>query len=513
MNPISHSLDNGYPWIKTAGDVAQFQDELRSAKGKKDYLSVVMRWSYNDPDIFNTMVLGRGQYWSKQREMCRNVASHTTTLVLSGNQIGKSYFLSGILLWYLFTRPYSRVVSTAPTANHLSRVLWTEVKNAHANAFYPLGGKITSSPSELLALDDKWDAIGLTSPKKEALSGIHGRHVLVCIDEASGMSPDAWEGLNSLGYDKLVAVGNPVRTDNHFFNLCNKAGSADSRIKLMTISSMMSPHIDQWKSDWGLACGSWLEDMREQYGEGSSWWRSHVLAMWPEQSTESLFRKDWLDLAEKATYTPSGHKRMGIDVAEGGRDEAVICVGDDNGLLHLEGSNKWDFDGLADRCRVVAKQFEVDPTRITWDASGTGSAFGHFLTGRGLGGCRPYKGSFGAAKSTPGINLRTNAAWRCSRRLDPARTVVVEVPETGTQTIGRIFSGRNPTEPRKERVKQTPYSIPPRFMAKLRSELESLRYEETSNGKLALESGEDFRDRLGRSPNSSDAWFQLWCGF
>jgi hypothetical protein len=500
---------NEYPKIRTKADLQSFQGELRSAgKSREAYLSVVLRWSYNDPDLFNTMVLGRGAYWNKQREMCQSVAENTTTLVLSGNQIGKSYLLSGILLWYAFTRPYSRIVSTAPTAKHLSRVLWTEIRTAHSHALYPLGGKIISSPFEQLMLDDKWDAIGITSPKKEALSGVHGRHVMVCIDEASGLSPDAWEGLNSLGYDKLVAVGNPVRTDNHFYNLCQKSSLSDSRIKLLTVSSLESPHIDQWKSDWGIACRSWLEDMKEQYGEGSSWWRSHVLALWPDEHISTLFRKDWLDAAVAAVPVPGGPTRIAVDYAEGGGgDLAVIAAKDDNNLLHLDGSNQWEPEELARQTALVAKRFSVHPTRISWDATGTGSAFGHFLEGAGIVGCRPYKGSFGAHANAVGMRLRDCAAWSASRRLDPSREVVIAAPEKAYSGPRIFYQG-----PDQEtlRVKQTPFSIPEKMMNKLRPELSGLRYEETSSGKIKLENGEDFRERLGRSPNYADAFCQLW---
>ncbi len=280
-----------------------------------------------------------------------------------------------------------------------------------------------------------------------------------------------------------------------------------SRIGYLKVSSLDSPDIHKWSSETGLASQKWLADMREKYGEGSSWWKSHVLAEFPDESTSSLFRKEWLDLAAAATHVPSGPIRIAVDYAEGeGGDEAVILVRDDGGLYELESSNRWSPDRLADLVAGYAKQYRVDGSRISWDASGTGSSFGtDKLEPRGLTGCRKYKGSWGATTGAVGTNARSCAAWACARRLDPSREIVEEVPvmeRTGPRVLWTDH------KPQTRRIKQSQFAIPERFMARLRHELQTIRYEETANGKIHLESGEDFRSRLGRSPNTSDALFQ-----
>ena len=55
----------------------------------------------HDPDAFNEYILGRPSYWSRQVEICDAIAKYETTVVESGNSIGKSFLAAGIVLWWL----------------------------------------------------------------------------------------------------------------------------------------------------------------------------------------------------------------------------------------------------------------------------------------------------------------------------------------------------------------------------------------------------------------------------
>ncbi|WP_435016693.1 terminase large subunit domain-containing protein [Tundrisphaera sp. TA3] len=439
--------------------------------------------------------------------MCKLVADHDTSLIVSGNSLGKSFWIAGIVLWYLFTRPNSIILTSAPTQTSLSSVFWRYIRDAFNNSMHPLGGKITASPYEMLKLDENWLALGISTTKTEKLSGFHGKSVMACLDEASGISSEVWSAIDSLAADRIIAVGNPLRCDNQFYQLVQKAQMPGSMMGFMRISSMESPDINKWNSETGLASQKWLATNREKYGEASLWWLSHVLAEFPEESSASLFRKEWLDACVNAEHIPSGFTRIAVDYAEGGGkgDEAVIGVRDDGGLYELEGSNQWKPEELSRRVAAYARQYKVDPSRISWDAGGTGSSFGEFLQGQGLTGCRAYKGSFGASRDAVGTNYRTCAAWALARRLDPSREKLEEVPVL-ERTGPRILWTNQ--QPQLRRTKDATFAIPEHLMQKLRHELQSLRYEQTATDKIHLENAEDYRDRLGRSPNYSDCLIQ-----
>src|SRR3954452_3946857 len=83
----------------------------------------------HDPAMFNEAVLGR-RLWSKQEEVCRAVARSPITVVPAGRAVGKSFLLAGIVLWWLYTRPRSLVITTGPDHRQVVSVLWKEIRRA-----------------------------------------------------------------------------------------------------------------------------------------------------------------------------------------------------------------------------------------------------------------------------------------------------------------------------------------------------------------------------------------------
>ena len=59
------------------------------------------------PEQFNKLILKRPAYWSRQIDLCRSVVEYRTTVAYSGNMVGKDYWIAGIVLWWLLTRPDS----------------------------------------------------------------------------------------------------------------------------------------------------------------------------------------------------------------------------------------------------------------------------------------------------------------------------------------------------------------------------------------------------------------------
>jgi hypothetical protein len=92
----------------------------------------------DDPAGFNKYILGR-DLWSRQVEVCRSVAESPITVVPAGRAVGKSYLLAGIVLWYLYTRPGSLVITTGPDHRQVVSVLWKEIRRAIRSARAPLG--------------------------------------------------------------------------------------------------------------------------------------------------------------------------------------------------------------------------------------------------------------------------------------------------------------------------------------------------------------------------------------
>ena len=181
-----------------------------------DVLTDLLADCYDDPDIFNSAWLGRPDYWWRQTEMCRSVVEYRTTVVYSGNAIGKDYWIGGLVPWWLYTRPQSLVIVTGPTQTVLGSVTWKEIRRAIEGCPIPLfsprvSSGIKASPA-LVEIKPGWQALGYSTTSVERASGQHAKHLLVIVEEASGVEPEIWEAIESLKYERLVAIGNPLRT-------------------------------------------------------------------------------------------------------------------------------------------------------------------------------------------------------------------------------------------------------------------------------------------------------------
>src|SRR5687767_9947167 len=101
-------------------------------------LAEVLAVCRDDPALFSEAVLGR-RLWSKQIEVCNTIATSSMTVVPAGRSVGKSFALSCVVLWWLYTRRNSLVIATGPDHRQVVSVLFKEVKRA-LNPRFDSGG-------------------------------------------------------------------------------------------------------------------------------------------------------------------------------------------------------------------------------------------------------------------------------------------------------------------------------------------------------------------------------------
>ena len=94
----------------------------------KNSMLDVLNFCRDDPDLFNELFLKRPPYWSRQKDLCRSVVEYRTTVAYSGNMIGKDYWIAGIVLWWLLTRPKSLCIITGPSQMVLGSVTFKEIR-------------------------------------------------------------------------------------------------------------------------------------------------------------------------------------------------------------------------------------------------------------------------------------------------------------------------------------------------------------------------------------------------
>ena len=132
------------------------------------------------PLAFCEDVLGGERPWSRQAEVLEAVRDHRRTAVRSGHGVGKSWTVARLALWWLYTRPRSAVITTAPTERQVREVIWREIARAYRASRVPLGGRLLRSR---IQLDDDWFALGCSTDEAERFSwgGAYPRTVKMAI--------------------------------------------------------------------------------------------------------------------------------------------------------------------------------------------------------------------------------------------------------------------------------------------------------------------------------------------
>ena len=493
------------------------QWEPSSEATATDWLAQALYLCRDDPIRFNDLFLAGPPFWSGapdhagQVEWCRALVDYRAVAIETGNALGKDFWIGRIIPWWLYTRPGSLCIVTGPGQTILGSVTWKEVRRA-VEGFegfrppIPLGAKISSgikTSPHTVDLGGGWQALGFSTTSVERASGQHAGELLVVIEEASGAEDVVWEAAESLKYTKLVAIGNPLRPDGGFAELCDQ-GDADARggvparesVRHLNTPSTASPHAGLDKSPFGLADRVFLDAVARKYGKDSLWYRCHIKAERPRLSHERLIQPEWLDraISEDTANAAAvlrrdgkgGRRRISCDVGEGvGNARSVVGVRDDCGFLEIVAS---EFKGPVDAAEAIAElahRYRVSEANISYDGAGTtGKRLGNALSGKGLPNARPYFGSGSGGKRF--TNLRSACAGAFARRLDPEHYVSAY------------------------RQQFEPFHIPngPHLPAIL-EELKELRGQ-LKGDKYCLEPKEDLMDRLGRSPDFADCLTQAF---
>jgi hypothetical protein len=419
----------------------------------------------------------------------------------TGNQVGKDYWIAGVITAWLLTRKDSLVIVTGPGQSLLGSVTWKEVRRAINGAPIPLGAKISAgikTSPHTVTLGSGWQALGYSTQGVERASGQHAGQLLVIVEEASGVEDETWDALESLGYAKLVAIGNPLRADGGFVDLCDQAAKDRARgvpARFATVHrnlpSTASPHADLERSPVGLADHTWIDASARKYGINSLWYRCHVDAIRPSLINEQLIPPEHLDrcitdetaaiVAELREQGKGGRKRATCDVGEGvGHSKSVIFIMDDLGELERSASRYTGPRDAAAELARLAQKWGVKEDGISYDGAGqTGKRLGNCLAAQGYARARAYFGSSSGGKRA--TNLRTACALALARRLDPDH---YRGPGSGAFVPFRLSPGAD--------------------WEAMREELLGLRYH-LAGDQSALEQKSDWMDRLGRSPDFADS--------
>lgn len=236
----------------------------------------------------------RQHLWCKMREIANSMRDNERTVVGAGHGVSKTYTLGRLAVTFLVTHCPSTVVTTAPTGTQVKDLLWREIRDAHANARVPLGGKLTTTMLDMQPdTDRRWFATGFsTKPDtvtKEAtrFQGYHNESLLIIFDEAVGILPEIWRAAEHIGapYKRFVAIGNPTSGVGEFAEALT-----DPTYNYINISVTDTPNYKKGKNVIpGVYGRKYVERIKTKYGEDSDEYRVRVLGLKSQRAVRGSY--------------------------------------------------------------------------------------------------------------------------------------------------------------------------------------------------------------------------------
>ncbi len=378
--------------------------------------------------------------WSKQEEILWAVRNHKRVAVKSGNTVGKSFTAADVAMDWLQTNKPARVVTTAPTFSQVEGILWKEIRNYYYQSKFPIGGRILQT--ELIMSDD-WFAEGISTTDVGRFQGRHNDNLLVILDEASGVHKDIWDAAEALHYKRILAIGNPLDDSGPFFE------------------AFQSPHWHQitincedcvaWQKEHGALPGlvtqDWIDEQYSMFGRNSPWCQVHVRGEFPEQGSDTLISRKWVEDARKRTpkdveeAEEDSTKIIACDVAtKHGENETVISYRYGHVCKEIKGYFR---KGTLDNIGNLSSSFNKNKAEfVVVDADGVGDNYAELLEDRHVAAIEFHGGTaYKAMDSQKFKNLRTQFYWLVARKFEKGLYSLSEIGDKEYEVLkGQLCS-------------------------------------------------------------------------
>lgn len=428
--------------------------------------------------------------WSKQKEIIRSLQTSKRTAVQSGHGIGKSLTASVAATWWVDTHPPedTLVVSTAPSVKQVHAILWEEIRKIHGRAKLP--GEVQISDNWIVGRRLVGFGRKPQDHDREAFQGLHRKFVLVIIDEACGVPEWLWLAASAIttgDHCRILAIGNPTDPSSYFRKIC-RPGSGWNTIKISVLDSprftgeYLPPEVIE-----DLTGPGWVEDSKIELGEGSALWQSKVLGEFPDIDEFSVIPMGWIEEAQRRwmdwdesgrPLAPSTRLILGADIARFGGDRTAFAHRYGHIFEKIVTMPKRDTLGTAQLAAALMTQQRGDLAVVDTNGVGAGTydalkKSGHYCMGVNVGNRTSLVDTSGQIEF---YNLRAALMWRLREALDPARSPILCLPPDDQLAV----------------------------------DLSSPRWKTVPGGKIVIESKDDLRKRIGRSPDRGDAVALAW---
>ena len=383
--------------------------------------------------------------------------------IRAGHGVGKSAFVAMVIIWAFTTFRGCRGVVTAMTDTQLRTKTWAELSTwwsmfigrhlfeLTATSLRPPGAAVT-----------EWriDAVPWNDTKPAAFAGLHnrGKRILVVYDEASEISDKIWEVTEGALTDARtqiiwLALGNMTQTSGRFFKCFTSPRWTGRTIDSRTSRFSNKTLIARWIAE---------------YGEDSDFVRVRVRGQPPRAGVSNFIGPELVFAARKREVEgPSWRNhpiQIGVDPARFGDDLSVIWVRQGAKAHRYKTYSGMDGPTLASRVVDTWREFQ-NVSSIAVDNIGIGVSCTDALVR--VPGCPivPVNVSLPAIKNDDYYNLRAELYGAVRKWLEHGELPDDELLDEELTAVNYTFDGKS---------------------------------------RIQLESKQDVKDRIGRSPDRAD---------
>lgn len=454
-------------------------------KGSLSWKNKILEKSQLDPNWWIETVLG-DTLWDRQKDVCNALIQHERVAVPASFGVGKTFLAARLALWFLYNFRPAKVITTAPTTRQVKDLLWSELRTAHMKAKMPLGGDALQLS---LTLNPEQFAIGFSTEDNnmDMFTGYHSPNQLVVFDQAGGLPEMFWaaaEGLMTSKFCRWLAISNTAIAEGPFADICMPERKTNHGIwKILPIRAWETPNVVAGYDKFpGLVAHDWVERRRQAWGESDPLYRIFVEAEFVPAAEMTVIPYPFLLKAYDFEGEEGHDLEIGLDVARSGLDSTVWFVKSGTRALEIKrvtGNDTMQVVGeTVEYMRHVEQKYRKTVRIVRIDVIGIGAGVYDRLAELNVP-CLPINNAEVKIVSDKErfMNVRAEMAWALRYRYEHAEIGLKWLFDNGDSEINEFLKG----------------------------DLQIMKYELTSAGKIAIWRKDKIKKDLGRSPDYWDA--------
>jgi hypothetical protein len=295
-----------------------------------DLIAGIKRWQTDPSQMVRDLFNVEPDTW--QIDVLNNFQKHQRIALKASKGPGKSTVLSWCAWNFLLTRPHPKIAATSISKDNLSDGLWTEMAKwmnkslllKHMFTWNKTRIFCNEYPETWYMSSRTWSKSADSQSQADTLAGLHADYLLFIIDEAGGV-PDAVVAAAEAGLatgieTKLLMAGNPTHLSGPLYRATTKERH------LWFLKEITSDPDDPDRAP--RVSIKWAREQVEKYGRDNPWVLVNVFGQFPPSSLNTLLGPNDVSKAMGKHLTPdvyeASQKRLGIDCARFGDDKSVI---------------------------------------------------------------------------------------------------------------------------------------------------------------------------------------------